>query len=48
MYTLIKHLRISLAAASIALFAVRAWWSVRDGARLRWRWVRVLPQVIDT
>lgn len=29
MYTLIKHLHISLAAASITLFAVR----VRDGAR---------------
>lgn len=48
MYTLIKHLHISLAAASITLFAVRAWWSVRDGARLQRRWARVLPPVIDT
>ena len=48
MYTLIKHLHISLAAASITLFATRAWWSVRDTSRLRRRWVRVLPHVIDT
>ncbi|GAA5134255.1 SirB2 family protein [Alloalcanivorax gelatiniphagus] len=48
MYTLIKHLHISLAAASITLFVTRAWWSVRDTSRLRRRWVRVLPHVIDT
>ena len=48
MYTLIKHLHVSLAAASITLFTLRAWWSVRDAPSLQRRWVRVLPHVIDT
>nr|WP_238400915.1 SirB2 family protein [Alloalcanivorax marinus] len=45
---MIKHLHVSLAAASITLFTLRAWWSVRDAPSLQRRWVRVLPHVIDT
>lgn len=48
MYTLIKNLHVTLAAASITLFTIRAWWSVRDAPGLRRPWVRVLPHVIDT
>lgn len=47
-YLLVKSLHMSAAGLSLALFALRAWWSVRASPRLSRRWVRVLPHVIDT
>lgn len=47
-YLLVKHLHMTAAGASLALFLVRAWWSVTGSPRLARRWVRVLPHLIDT
>lgn len=47
-YSLIKQLHITAAALSLALFSLRAWWSVRESPRRRQRWVKVLPHLIDT
>ncbi|EPC00859.1 invasion gene expression up-regulator, SirB [Litchfieldella anticariensis FP35 = DSM 16096] len=47
-YSLIKHLHMTAAGASLALFVLRAWWSVRESPRLQRMWVRVVPHLIDT
>ncbi|MCK0754221.1 SirB2 family protein [Chromohalobacter japonicus] len=47
-YSLIKQIHITAAALSLALFSLRAWWSVRESPRRRQRWVKVLPHLIDT
>lgn len=47
-YALIKHLHVTAATLSILFFMLRAWWSVREAAVLRARWVRVAPHLIDT
>lgn len=47
-YFLIKHLHMTAAALSIALFVVRAWWSVKESPWLNVRWVKILPHLIDT
>lgn len=47
-YLLIKQLHMLAAGLSIALFMLRAWWSVHESSQLERRWVRVLPHVIDS
>lgn len=47
-YALIKHLHVTAAALSLALFLLRAWWSVRESPRLQRRWVKIAPHLIDT
>jgi len=47
-YLLIKYLHMGAAGLSLSLFILRAWWSVRASPRLRARWVRVLPHLVDT
>ncbi len=47
-YFLIKHLHITTAILSLALFLLRAWWSVRESPWLQRSWVKVLPHVNDT
>ena len=47
-YLPIKHLHITAATLSLAFFAVRAWWSVRELPLLQQRWVKVAPHLIDT
>nr|WP_299380462.1 SirB2 family protein [uncultured Halomonas sp.] len=47
-YLLIKQLHMLAAGLSIALFMLRAWWSVRESPQLERRWVRIFPHVIDT
>jgi uncharacterized membrane protein SirB2 len=46
-YALLKHLHVSCAAASYALFFLRGVWMLRDSSLLRQRWVRVVPHAID-
>lgn len=48
MYPALKHLHVSCAAVSFALFLLRGWWRVRFPARLAMRWVRIVPHVVDT
>lgn len=47
-YALIKLVHMSCAALSFGLFFLRGVWMLRAPHRLRLRWVRVLPHVIDT
>lgn len=47
-YFLIKHLHMTAAGLSLALFVLRAWWSVREAPQLQARWVRIVPHLIDT
>lgn len=47
-YQLLKHLHIAAAMLSMALFLLRAAWSVTQSPARRRRWVRVVPHVIDT
>jgi uncharacterized membrane protein SirB2 len=47
-YALLKHLHISCAAASYALFLLRGAWMLRNSPMLRQRWVRIVPHAIDT
>jgi uncharacterized membrane protein SirB2 len=47
-YGLLKGVHIGSALISITLFVVRGGWMIKNSARLRQRWVRVAPHVIDT
>jgi uncharacterized membrane protein SirB2 len=47
-YTLLKHLHITFAATSYALFLLRGIWMLRDSAIMRQRWVKIVPHMVDT
>jgi uncharacterized membrane protein SirB2 len=47
-YLAIKQVHMSAAALSISLFLLRGFWMLRMPARLRQRWVKVIPHVVDT
>ena len=47
-YFLLKHIHVSCAAISIALFFLRGIWSFNDSPIMRQRWVRIVPHYIDT
>ncbi len=47
-YALLKHLHISCAAASYALFLLRGIWMLSDSPIMRRRWVKLVPHTIDT
>ncbi len=47
-YVLLKHLHLSCAAASYALFLLRGAWMLRDSPLMRRRWVKIVPHAIDT
>ena len=47
-YGAIKSLHAGSAALSIALFITRGAWMLWSPQRLRARWVRIVPHVIDT
>jgi len=47
-YSAIKHLHVSAAAVSFALFALRGAWMLAAPDKLRARWVRIVPHVVDT
>lgn len=47
-YAVLKALHVGCAAASIAFFCVRGAWMLAAPERLRRKWVRVLPHVVDT
>lgn len=44
----LKHLHITCAVLSFCGFALRGWWRLSAPTRLRQRWVRTLPHVVDT
>ncbi len=47
-YGLIKHLHVALAATTLGLFLLRAWWAQRGLLARQGAWVKRLPHVIDT
>lgn len=47
-YFALKHLHMTLAVLSGALFLLRGLWMLAGSPRLEQRWVRVAPHVIDT
>jgi uncharacterized membrane protein SirB2 len=47
-YGTVKAIHVSAAALSITLFVVRGVWMLASPERLRRRWVRIVPHVIDT
>lgn len=47
-YLLIKQIHMTMAGLSLTLFALRAWWSVRESPWLGQRWVRILPHLVDS
>lgn len=47
-YALLKHLHITCAAASYALFLLRGIWMLRGSAMMRQHWVKIVPHMVDT
>lgn len=47
-YALLKHLHVTCAAASYALFLLRGIWMLRGSAMMRQRWVKIVPHMVDT
>ncbi len=47
-YTTLKMLHVGCVATSYALFVLRGLWMMLRPERLRRRWVRILPHVVDT
>lgn len=47
-YNAIKHFHMGCAAMSGSLFLLRGYWMLSNPARLRQRWVRTAPHLIDT
>jgi uncharacterized membrane protein SirB2 len=47
-YALLKHLHITCAVASYALFFLRGIWMLRDAPVMRRRWIKIVPHAIDT
>ena len=47
-YLMLKHLHMSFAALSGALFVLRGVWMLRAPNMLQRRWVRIVPHIVDT
>ncbi|GAA6173212.1 SirB2 family protein [Colwellia sp. KU-HH00111] len=43
-----KHLHMTLAALSVALFTLRFIWLLSHSAKLNAKWVKITPHIIDT
>jgi uncharacterized membrane protein SirB2 len=48
LYWLLKSLHVGSVLASGALFALRGYWMMRRPSKLRERWVRIVPHIIDS
>ena len=47
-FMLLKHIHVSCAGISFALFFLRGIWSFRDSPIMRQCWVKVVPHFVDT
>ena len=47
-YGSIKFIHVGCVATSYALFVARGVWMLRESAMLQWRWVKIVPHVVDT
>jgi len=43
-----KHLHMTLAVISVALFILRFAWTVMESQKLQQKWVKISPHIIDT
>ncbi|WP_299197781.1 SirB2 family protein [uncultured Amphritea sp.] len=48
MYMVLKHTHITFAALSILFFTLRGYWMLTTPEKLKRRWVRITPHIIDT
>ena len=48
MFTLVKHIHLTAVAISISFFLIRGMWALYSPKKLKLRWVRVLPHIVDT
>ncbi|MBR9868747.1 MAG: SirB2 family protein [Oceanospirillales bacterium] len=48
MYMVLKHTHITFAALSILFFTLRGYWMLSTPEKLKRRWVRIAPHIIDT
>jgi len=48
MYNTLKWVHAGAALLTISGFALRGYWMMTDSPKLRQRWVRVLPHLLDT
>ena len=47
-YYALKHLHMTFAVLSGGFFLIRGLWMLSGSARLKQRWVRIAPHIIDT
>ena len=47
-FMLLKHIHVSCAVISIALFFLRGIWSFSGSPIMRQRWVKIVPHFVDT
>ena len=47
-YFVLKHIHVSCAAISFALFFLRGIWSFNGSPIMRQRWVKIVPHFVDT
>lgn len=47
-FMLLKHIHVSCAGISFALFFLRGIWSFRGSPIMRQRWIKVVPHIVDT
>ncbi len=47
LYSMLKPIHLACALTTFCLFFLRGVWMIRGSARLRARWVRVLPHAVD-
>ncbi|WP_428036270.1 SirB2 family protein [Amphritea sp.] len=48
MYMILKHTHITFAALSILFFTLRGYWMLTTAEKLKRRWVKIAPHIIDT
>jgi len=48
LYLVLKHLHMTSAGVSIALFLLRGVWMFADSPRLQSKFARIIPHVVDT
>lgn len=47
-YFLLKHIHVTCAVISFALFFLRGIWSFNSSPIMRQRWVKIVPHAVDT
>ncbi|HWU67786.1 MAG TPA: SirB2 family protein [Stenotrophobium sp.] len=47
-YPVLKIIHVGSVCLSLGLFMLRGGWMLADSPRLRQRWVKILPHVVDT